>query len=150
MSTNYYFVNKESRKETEEFNESLSNLFERFSYQLKQLGVEDILNIQLEKWMYEKQEHRIHIGKRSMGWRPLFEVCEHYESVRGMKEWYEINKDDYIIEDEYMNELSWFEFEKELISWNGRNTHFGCRPGYTYMSYFLDKDGYEWTRSEFS
>lgn len=148
MSTNYYFINKESRKESEEFNGRLTNLFEGFSYQLRQLGVEDTLNVELEKWMYEKQEESIHIGKRSHGWRPLFEACDHFESVKDMKKWYADNKDDYIIEDECGKELSWLDLENELIKWDGKNTHFRQHSGY--IAYFLDKDGFEWTRGEFS
>lgn len=148
MSTNYYFINKDSRKEAEEFNEKLTSLFEGFSYQLKQLGVEDTLSIELEKWMYEKQEERIHIGKRSVGWRPLFQACDEFKSVRDMKKWYMSNKDEYTIENEYEKELSWLELESELIGWNGEYTP--ARKRSRYANYYLDEDGYEWTYGEFS
>ena len=149
MSTNYYFVNKQSKIEVEEFNNKLTNLFEGFSYQLKQLGVEDTLSIELEKWMYEKQEERIHIGKRSMGWIPLFEAnYDHFDSMKKMKDWYSKNQNNYTIENEYEKELTWNELEEELISWQGEKTHIGLSGHYS--GYYNDEDGYEWTRGEFS
>lgn len=149
MSTNYYFINKESRKETEAHNNKVDELFKEFSQKLDELE-RDAYSREIDsvKWKYELDEHSIHIGKRSMGWLPLFEACEYFESIREMKKWYLKNQDDYIIENEYNEELSWAGLKEELIDWKGVKSHFDEYS--PYISYFADEDGYEWTRSSFS
>lgn len=151
MSTNYYFINKESRKEAEEHNGKVDVIFEEASQKLNELELEydvDSRELNSVKWKYEVDESPIHIGKRSMGWTPLFQACEYFESIKEMKKWYFENQDDYIIENEYKEELSWSELEDELITWKGNKSHFDEVSHY--INYYADEDGYEWTRSEFS
>lgn len=149
MSTNYYFINKESRKEAEEHNKKVDAIFEEAAKRLDVLQHDaDDRALESVKWKYEVDESRIHIGKRSMGWIPLFEACEHFESVKEMKRWYFDNKDEYIIENEYNEELTWNELVEELIDWDGKRSRFDGDS--RYIEYYADEDRYEWTRSEFS
>ena len=62
--------------------------------------------------------YEIHIGKRSGGWKPIFQ--EHkkaYTSVNEMKQFIKSHLDDIRIFDEYNKELTLDELEDELITW---------------------------------
>ena len=118
--------------------------------------------------------YKIHIGKCSMGWLPLFEAHSH--GIRSIKEYkaaYDTGK--FKIYDEYNREYTWPEFEEKVLRHNGgidgvipteriehhKNllfydkdlpdwipvSHFDTK--YAYM-YFKDSEGYEFTEGEFS
>lgn len=62
--------------------------------------------------------YEIHIGKRSYGWKPLFELHENaYSSVEEMKEFINKHKKYIRIFDEYGTEFTLDELQKELIEW---------------------------------
>ena len=119
----------------------------------------------------------IHVCKNSMGWLPLFQA--HYnlwESVADIKRHYEMFHPK--IFNEYGVELTWEDFEKNVINWNGGYagaipktphkqdlslpysdpdmpahtpvSHFEYGNGKNAHMYFKDSEGYEFTWSEFS
>lgn len=62
--------------------------------------------------------YEIHIGKRSYGWKPLFEWHENaYKSVNDMLKFLEFHKIDIEIFDEYNKRFSIDELKEELINW---------------------------------
>ena len=67
---------------------------------------------------YPFLSYEIHIGKRSIGWKPLFQVHEKaYQSVSEMKKFIREHQSDIKIFDEYKRELTLDELEDELINW---------------------------------
>ncbi|QJI52356.1 hypothetical protein [Psychrobacillus phage Perkons] len=149
MSTNYYFINKKSRELANTKNQEVNHLFTEFQYSLIGLGfnkdeVSDV--VRNTEWKFEIKDVEIHIGKRSIGWKPLFQSNEYYTNMIGMKQWYENNKDEWIIENEYEEELTWEELHDELLEWTGEKTHIGL----SYGNYYMDELGHEWTDHEFS
>lgn len=132
MGTNYYFV-------VTNINVSITK--------------PSIMN-NLEKDIFDKlQEHlskisTIHIGKRSNGRKPIFYRSKYYSSVKEIKEFYQKNKENLKIIDEYGNVLTFEELEKELINWNKDND-----KAKQYMDseiYYLDDEGYKFSVCEFS
>ena len=118
--------------------------------------------------------YKIHIGKCSMGWLPLFEA--HSNGICSIKEYkaaYDTGK--FKIYDEYNQEYNWDEFNEKVLKHNGgiagvipreyigrdKNSifydpdvpdwvpisHFDTRHAYMY---FKDEQGYEFTEGEFS
>lgn len=62
--------------------------------------------------------YEIHIGKRSAGWKPLFQEHKNaYDSVKGMKEFIRKHQKSIRIFDEYCREFTLEELEDELITW---------------------------------
>lgn len=62
--------------------------------------------------------YEIHIGKRSSGWKPLFQQHKNaYDSVDGMKEFISKNQNSIRIFDEYGREFTLEQLEDELINW---------------------------------
>ena len=62
--------------------------------------------------------YEIHIGKRSCGWKPLFQEHKNaYDSVEGMKEFIRKHQKSIRIFDEYAREFTLDELEDELITW---------------------------------
>lgn len=118
--------------------------------------------------------YEIHIGKRSCGWKPLFQEHKNaYSSVKEMLGFFLINKNDIRIFDEYERELDINELEEELIAWEEkqekRMIHYDGVPGLIqspidhvemvkrepnryciYPKYWHDKDGYAFTEGDFS
>lgn len=61
----------------------------------------------------------IHIGKRSAGWKPLFESHKNaYKSISEMKEFIKKHQEDIHIYNEYNEEFTLEELQQELIDWN--------------------------------
>lgn len=97
---------------------------------------------------------RIHIGKRSVGWKPLFKCTEHYSSVDEIISFYNCNKNNLKIEDEYGNDLSLDDLMNGLVLWNkydndakehvliGVEDLSGC--------YYKDNKGYDFTTDDFN
>lgn len=149
MGTNFYFMNTKSKLIAEEKNKKVEILFESLNNSLLGLGFDDsevkdqILDI---KWNFETRADYIHIGKRTGNLKPLFHSNDYFNTLPKMKSWYESNKDEWIILDEYDTELTWLELEEELINWDGEKSHFELPDSY----YYVDEDGNEWSHYEFS
>lgn len=119
--------------------------------------------------------YEIHIGKRSCGWKPLFQEHKNaYSSVKEMLGFFLVNKNDILIFDEYERELDINELAEELIAWEEkqekRMIHYDGIPGLIqspidhvemvnrepnrycciYSKYWHDKDGYNFTEGDFS
>lgn len=118
--------------------------------------------------------YEIHIGKRSCGWKPLFQEHKNaYSSVKEMLGFFLLNKNDIRIFDEYESELNIDELEEELITWEEkqekRMIYYDGVPGLIqspidhvemvnrepncyciHLKYWHDKDGYNFTEGDFS
>lgn len=146
MSTNYYFRDKEGYRKQEELNRIIKNKTNEIMELVNEIVTDEEKQRSI-RWRIEDAAYigydMIHIGKRSRGWKPIFEKCEEFKSVRGMKKWYDENKSDYEIVDEYDVVLTWSELEDELINWDGEREDRGCDT-------YKDIDGYNWAEYEFS
>lgn len=122
---------------------------------------------------------KVHVCKNSGGWLPLFQAQKGlWESVEEIKRHYAVIHPKII--NEYGEELTWEDFEKNVINWNGgyngaipktpykhrKSTkywiddlfmpphlpvsHFEYADGRFAHHYFKDPEGYEFTWSEFS
>lgn len=115
--------------------------------------------------------YEIHIGKRSCGWKPLFEAHKKaYGSVEEMMEF--IKLFDIRIFDEYEREYNIEEFKDALITWEEQQKkkmiHYDGVPGLIqtpighveimerepnryipHPVYWNDKDGYDFVEGEF-
>lgn len=118
--------------------------------------------------------YEIHIGKRSCGWKPLFQEHKNaYTSVKEMLGFFLVNKNDIRIFDEYERELDIDELNEELITWEEKQEkkmiHYDGVPGLIqspidhvemvnrepnrcciYPKYWHDKDGYDFIKGDFS
>ncbi len=154
MGTNYYFENKKSIEESRQYNEGLEELISTFKTKLIEYGCDkDRLLDKLDDIRYSngKMSKEIHIGKRSAGWKPLFEIQKEYHGVSGMKKWYEQNKEDWNIVNEYGEQLTWDNLEKELIKWSGEKSHIEfMNNNYLHSRGYSIIDGFEWCEGEFS
>ena len=120
--------------------------------------------------------YQIHIAKTSMGWLPLFQAHNCFESIKQLKELYDTG--DFTISDEYGEVYNWEQFDKRVLQHNGgikgvkprekveRNpnskwydartpeyipiSHFDYDYGSYANEYFTDPEGYEFTDHEFS
>lgn len=62
--------------------------------------------------------YEVHIGKRSWGWKPLFEEHSNaYSSVEGLKEFLKVHSDNFCIYNEYNDVLTAEQLDKELFQW---------------------------------
>lgn len=67
--------------------------------------------------------YEVHIGKRSCGWKPLFQNHDNaYKSVNDMKKFIEFHKQDIRIFNEYEEEFTLDQLEDELINWDEQQT----------------------------
>lgn len=146
MSTNFYFRNKEEYAKHNEVNNKVLAKIANIIDEIRTI-VDDEDEVRSIQWKLETAAYvgyeQIHIGKRSIGWKPSFECQEGlFRSVREMKDFYEKNDDKYEILSEYGVVLSWDELKEELLDWNGEreNMH----------DAYKDEDGYIWHRYEFS
>lgn len=131
MSTNFYFRIKAEM-----------NIFISIDGKIREKIMEKL------KWTLDEATE-IHIGKRSVGWYPLFEKTEYYSSVKEIKEFYESNKKHLDIIDEYSNEYSIEQLQEELFDWNKDNLEARSHSDLGH-GYYLDREGYEFTRDGFS
>lgn len=85
---------------------------------------------------------KIHIGKRSSGWKPAFQVnYPAWTSVKDMLEFLYEHEDMYELFDEYDRKISIQGLKENLIDWQGE------RDGYYD---YKDKEGYRFLRGDFS
>ena len=132
-------------------------------------------NFELARELMDGSE--VHVCKNSGGWLPLFQAQKGlWESVAEIKRHYSIIHPKIV--DEYGKELTWEDFEKNFINWNGGYdgaipktpykqdlslpysdpdmpahrpvSHFEYGNGKNAHMYFKDSEGYEFTWSEFS
>lgn len=123
--------------------------------------------------------YEIHIGKRSAGWKPLFEEHKHaYDSVEGLLKFLENNRDDIRIFNEYREEFDINGLKEKLIMWADRQKKRKLKYengwltedengeidspidhveyskidpcSYLNIKYWHDKDGYDFTDRSFS
>ena len=150
MSTSYYFEHNESKRQCDTFNAGLTKQIAVTEEHLQQLGLgyEDYKQVVDALFTLERQPRRLHIGKTSMGWKPLFEMQAEYRGITGMREWYKKNRAEWRIINEYDVELTWEELEERLIKYSHLNP---TAKSNTIIgrSYRLE-DGYEWSDSPFS
>lgn len=135
MGTNYYFKVKPNQ-----FIEDTLDRLELF-YFIDESIISSI-----------RDGFRIHIGKRSGGWLPLFQKNKYYDSMDKLEKFYEIHKNDLDIQDEYGEKLTWDELKEALFNWDGG---IRCNNPKTHLSILYndcdkDKRGYEWCEGEFS
>lgn len=148
MSINYYMKPKVIEIIKKDIEDKILN---------SKINIEhDILNQVLS--YIEGDDCLLHIGKSSSGWKPTFHKNNYWSSVEEIIDFYEKNKEKVSIVDEYDKELSIEELEDNLINWNKDNkealTPFNKEKSgfndYWLKDYYLDKDGYVFTESNFS
>ena len=150
MGTNFYFENNESNLEVEVFNEKLNQIIEETKRKLEELYVSDhnLREIEFKMSDLERVPERIHIGKRSAGWKPLFQTQDdYYVGIEGMKEWFKKNRSKWSIVDEYGKYYTWGQLERELINWE-KDGKSGLNGEFDHHYKLID--GYEWMDSDFS
>lgn len=116
--------------------------------------------------------YRIHIGKRSCGWKPLFQAHKNaYNSVSDMMKFI-MNHPEIHIFDEYKNLLSMEQLKEELVDWAEHQekriidyegvgkiqapidhveiSKREVNRSWVIIKYWHDKNGYDFTDGEFS
>ena len=104
----------------------------------------DIRDKYLKEWNIVHYKPLLHIGKRSAGWKPLFECHnELFTSVKEIKKYYDNNKEFLDIINEYNEYLTWEQLEEELINWNRDNIN-------SISHIFMVENNYEATEKVFN
>lgn len=151
MSTNFYLRNKKDYERSQKANTVIEQKINEIVKEIKSIidNEDEVRKIQwkLEDYSYVGYEE-IHIGLRSAGWKPSFERQEQFSTVRQLKEFYQNNKENYDIVDEYGKIYDWEGLENDLIKCNpeGRENNHDSYKNESYK----DEDGYIWHRYEFS
>ncbi|PFJ28951.1 MULTISPECIES: hypothetical protein [Bacillus cereus group] len=145
MSTNFYLRNKQEFIKTQEINNNVKFKIKEIVEEIKKI-VNDEDKVERIKWNLEESVEvgyeKIHIGKRSSGWKPSFEKQEQFSSVRELKIFYHNNQDKYEIVDEYNRVYDWGGLVKELITWNPNGKE-------DIHDSYKDEEGYIWHKYEF-
>lgn len=135
MSTNYYFKVKNVDKITEQF-KALSSLItqEMVDSVIKKLG-------------------EIHISQTVGQWKPLFESQDHFKTMKELEQFYQANKDQLTIENEYGIVFTWDEFKDYMISDNSisksrTGTHDNAFKQDD-KKFYIDDEGFEWLIGDF-
>lgn len=182
MSTNFYMVPKE-QKDIENklyllrnnYNEKLVKIIEDYKLAVKNeiLKLTDNNNLKsiisyddsetfLDNmslpYLWEYELPRLHIGKRSGGWKFLFQENKYWKTFDGIKAFYDKNKDNLEILDEYDRVYTWQQFHdevKETYEKPDNISHIEYAKQHDYYgfnnSYSIDvKYGYEFDSREFS
>jgi len=135
MGTNFYFKLKNWQQLENDVEAEINKLREKYNVTVSDYWVNDA---------------SIHIAKTSCGWKPLFQQTEHYKNMSGIKEFYDKNKLEYSIFDEYGCEYNWREFIERVIEFNPEGkSHFHNKDSH-YMYYHIDEFGYEFNETDFS
>lgn len=121
MGTNFYFKHKKEKELQKEI------------FELKKKYKEFDINCNYEE---------MHIAKTSHGWKPVFEKTKNYDSLKKIKEFYERNINDLVIEDEYGQQYGWIEFYERVVLFNPK--------GLSHKESYKDSEGYEFVEYKFS
>lgn len=146
MSTNYYLRNKKEYEHHSKVIEQRSKIIDEFMSQLADWNNDESLwsvRFKIEEIAHVGYEE-IHIGKRSYGWKPLFQKQNQFSSFRELEQFYKSNQHIYEIIDECNRVHTWDELETELINWQGERENGDRSDNYK------DNDGFTWARYEFS
>jgi hypothetical protein len=96
----------------------------------------------------------IHIGKISGGWKPLFAKTKYYDDFKQLRRFYEDNKEDLVIVDEYGAKYDWKDFMLSFVYVNpvGKShmdiENFDVNIIINHY-YYEDIYGYEWSNFNF-
>lgn len=128
MGTNFFFITKDKKLKDELF------------------GWDEWELTDEPDWGY-----LIHLAKTSLGWKPLFQGSQSVKSVADIKHLFD--KGAFKIVDEYGEYYDWPAFEKRVIDFNKDNPDAISHPKYEngkyWDHYFVDSEGYEFSRSWF-
>ena len=102
---------------------------------------------ELKERLVSRTRFKLHIGKRSLGWKPLFYKSEYYSSVQEIRDFYSENYGVLTIENEYGEEISMEDLEDELIYWWSEHNN---KSHLQYPDNYLDNEGYEFSETDFS
>lgn len=94
------------------------------------------------------KKKRLHIGKRSGGWKPVFHHTEYYSSVNEIIDFYRSCPDVIDIINEYGDILTLDELRSQLIDWNRDNSEAAEQE--LIRDDYKDDEGYLFIKSEFS
>ena len=83
-------------------------------------------------WGFSDQEYKIiddpneiyylvHLNKLSYGWKPLFQRHNAFHCFKDLKRFYNKYTQDLIIQNEYLEELTWQEYEETVVNHGNRN-----------------------------
>ena len=156
MGTNYYFKPKKydmdkMTKLHEEYTSKLDKLLKDYIKSYNKLSNEmsketnDLFEYEELQdynnwWNYihlaEIEYPELHICKISMGWKPLFEATKFYNSVQGLKDFYNKNKYRVIIIDEYGEEQDIDELFKDI------DDRYNNKDNQAHEDAYKDKQGY--------
>ena len=136
MSTNYYLINKKDAEIKQSLDSLIESQLKEFKNKLLSFGQEhdlsdfeedveeklaDISN-DLDCGLFEPEE--IHICKTSD--KLIWQVNQCFEDIKSFKEFYKRNKDNYYIENEYEERLTFEEFIKK-ITWENQKIEYEDR-----------------------
>lgn len=182
MSTNFYMVPKKHKGLQEklyaiqdEYNEKLKSLVEEYRSKVKEeidfltkdknlqniISYDDsetFLDTMNMPYLWEYELPTLHIGKRSGGWKFVFQTSKYWNNFDELKKFYNDNKDKLEIQDEYGKTYTLKKFiEKEVQPTylkDGNISHIEYAKDHDHWglcSYHLDeKYGYEFDEREFS
>jgi hypothetical protein len=146
VGTNYYFRNKQDYIAKIQYDERVDYAIREALDILKKVVIVDRHLVEIE-WKIREHTYyeceMIHIGKRSVGWKPLFQENENFRSVKELRRFYKDTQFKYEIVDQYDRVLTWEELKSNLIDWPGEQNQRerGVRQ---------DGEGYFWWDREFS
>lgn len=128
MGTNYYFkIKKKRAKEIEGFLTDIEKKLINFN------GLEIS-----------------HIGKSSCGWQFTFQATGFYRSYEELINFYEKNKDELDIVDEYGRKISIEKFKDLVESKKDDESQYEIEKDSGYSNIYLDKEGYIFSEWYFS
>jgi len=144
MSINYYFINKKIREENNKRLEKIkfldpevmlkqlvdTNLFEevsRLEYKINEF-IDEV------KQIAQLENPYIHICQNAGSWNTLFAKTEHYSTYMELFLFYDSNKSNLIVVDEYDRELTWLEFEKQISKNERPRGDYKCKKKYDWSN----------------
>ena len=156
MGTNYYFRKKSiNPARIEAIVDSLNNdykaLVEKYNEKLHDafsaMGLDSEYEFDNSQTFFLPDSSEtygdIHVGKLSYGWKPLLQANKHFHSIQTLKQWYEQNKHDYNLIDEYDETVQFDEFIREIAERNQNDDLEEHR-------HRKDSEGYDWSHTKFS
>ena len=138
MGTNFYLRDKLEKEKSKTTIEIIDKNLTLYTNPLLDESKDRIYAI-----IREEFHPRIHIGKTSFGWKPIFQSQEgKFTSVEELKEFYSSNINELEIIDKYGEIYTWDEFDDRVLK-------FG-QDGLLQPFARMDNLGYYWTSGEFS